>query len=230
MTNSIASEADRLRRLGWIAGIAGPVLLVVYFVTPAFTHWPYAGAPAAQLVSYANSHALLFYAGGWLQATGAVLSILFFLSLLWRSETTASYAGLVTLVGCALLLAVVLVEAVLLEAVPVAAHSGDTATVATTFALSNGVFVRIFPLGPAPMVFAGIGYALRPAVLGNGYARSARIVAIAFVVAGIVAVFTTVGVILGIVMSVVQAIWILVAAIATARSVPSTAMVAPALS
>jgi hypothetical protein len=173
---------------------------------------------------------LLFYAGGWLEATGAVLSLLFFLSVLWRSDTTTSYAGLVTLVGCALLLAVVMVEAVLLEAVPTAARSGDTGTVATTFALSNGVFVRIFPLGPAPVVFAGIGYALRPAVLGDGYARSARMVAVAFVVAGIVAVFTTVGVILGVVMSVVQAIWILVAAIAVARSAPSAARVAPALS
>jgi hypothetical protein len=67
---------------------------------------------------------------------------------------------------------------------------------------------------------AGHRRGLRPAVLGNGYARSARIVA----------VFTTVGVILGIVMSVVQAIWILVAAVAVARSAPSVAAVAPALS
>jgi hypothetical protein len=213
VTNSIESDVDRLRRLGWIAGIAGPVLLVIYFATPAFTHWPFAGAPAPQLVSYANSHALLF-----------------FLSLLWRSQTATTYAGLVTLVGCALLLAVVLVEAVLLEAVPVAAHAGDTATVATTFSLSNGVFVRIFPLGPAPMVFAGIGYALRPAALGNGFGRSARMVAAAFVVAGIVAVFTSVGVILGIVMSVVQAIWILVAAVAVARSARPATSVAAALS
>lgn len=194
------------------------MLLVIYFVTPALTGWPYAGAPAQQLTSYANPHALLFYAGGWLQATGALLSILFFLTLLKISDTPLSFAGLVTIVGCAILLAVVLVEAALLEAVPMAAHAGDTPTVATTFALSNGVFARIFPLAPAPMLFAGIGYALRPAALNTGYARSARIVAAAFVVAGIAAVFSTVGLILAIVMSVVQAIWILAAAIALALS------------
>jgi hypothetical protein len=228
--DSTEPAAEQLRRLGWMAGVAGPVLLIVYFATPALVHWPFAGESAPQLITYANSHSLLFYAGGWLQATGAVLSILFFLSLLRLSDTLSSFAGLVTLVGCALLLSVVLVEAALLEAVPMAAHSNDAATVATTFALSNGVFVRIFPLGPAPMVFAGIGYALRPAALGPGFARSARIVAVAFVVAGIVAVFSPVGLILGIVMSGVQAIWILVAAIALASSTRRAAKIAPALS
>jgi hypothetical protein len=211
-------DANRLRKLGALAGIAGPVLLVVYFGTPALTGWPYAGAPAQQLTDYANSHSLLFYAGGWLQATGALLSILFFLALLMLSDAQLSFAGLVTIVGCAVLLSVVLIEAALLEAVPIAAHAGDTATVATTFALSNGVFARIFPLAPAPMVFAGIGYALRPAALSTAYARSARIVAAAFVIAGIAAVFSTIGLILAIVMSVVQAFWILAAAIALARS------------
>jgi hypothetical protein len=211
-------DANRLRKLGALAGIAGPILLVIYFVTPALTGWPYAGASAQHLTAYANSHALLFYAGGWLQATGALLSILFFLTLLKLSDTPMTFAGLVTVVGCAILLAVVLIEAALLEAVPMAAHAGDSATVATTFALSNGVFARIFPLAPAPMLFAGIGYALRPAALGAGYARSARLVAAAFVVAGITAVFGTVGLILAIVMSIVQAVWILSTAVALARS------------
>lgn len=67
--------------------------------------------------------------------------------------------GLVVAVGVAVLLSVVLVEAALLEAVPMAASSGDRATVATAFALSNGVFARIFPLAPAPMIFAGVGLA-----------------------------------------------------------------------
>ncbi|MDT0466862.1 hypothetical protein RM764_28300 [Streptomyces sp. DSM 41699] len=122
-------------------------------------------------------------------------------------------AGLVTLVGCAVLLAVVLIEAALLEAVPAAAHAKDAATVATAFALSNGVFARIFPLAPAPLLFIGIGYALRPSVLHKRYANSAKVVAALFVVAGIAAIFGTPGLIFAIVMSVVQAIWILTAAI-----------------
>lgn len=211
---SVDVEADRLRLFGSLAGIAGPVLLVIYFATPAVTGWPYAGASADQLVRYANSHSLLFYAGGWLQATGALLSIVFFLALLKLSETAGRMSGIATIVGCALLLSVVVIEAALLEAVPMAASAGDRATVATTFALSNGVFARIFPLAPAPLLFAGIGFALAPAVLRSGFARSARVVAALFVIAGIAAVFGTPGLIFAIVMSVVQAIWILSAAVA----------------
>ncbi|WP_055490363.1 hypothetical protein [Streptomyces sp. TP-A0356] len=188
--------------------------MIIYFAVPALAGWPYAGASPHQLISYANSHTLLFYAGGWLQATGATLSILFFLTLLNHSGTARQMAGLVTLVGCAVLLAVVLIEAAFLEAVPAAAHAKDPATVATAFALSNGVFARIFPLAPAPLLFIGIGYALRPSVLHKQYANSAKIVAALFVVAGIAAVFGTPGLIFAIVMSVVQALWILTAAVA----------------
>lgn len=209
---------QRLRLLGGVAGIAGPVLLVVYFVVPAVTDWPYAGASPAQLVHYATIHALLFYAGGWLQATGALLSIVFFLTLLNLSATARRLSGLATIVGCALLLSVVVVEAALLEAVPMAAAAGDSGTVATTFALSNGVFARIFPLAPAPLLFAGIGFALEPAVLRPAFARSALIVAALFVVAGIAAIFGTPGLIFAIVMSVVQALWILTAGVALTLS------------
>lgn len=56
----------------------------------------------------------------WLQVTGALLSIVFFLVLLQLSDARARLAGLVTVVGAALLLAVVVIEAALLEAVPMA--------------------------------------------------------------------------------------------------------------
>lgn len=201
-------------RWGARAGIAGPVLLVIYFAVPALAHWPYAGASPQALITYADSHTLLFYAGGWLQATGATLSVLFFLTLLNRSGTAGRMAGHITLVGCAVLLAVVLIEGALLEAIPAAAHSGDTATVATAFALSNGVFARIFPLAPAPLLFGGIGYALGPTVLHQRYALSAKVVAALFVASGIAAVLGTAGLVFAIAMSVVQAVWILAAAIA----------------
>ena len=96
----------------------------------------------------------------------------------------------------------------------------DPATVASTFALSNGVFSRIFPLAPAPLLFAGIGFALQPAVLPPGFARSARVVAGLFLAAGVAAIFGPPGLIFAIVMSVVQAIWILAAA-ATLAFAPS---------
>ncbi|MBJ7602047.1 MAG: hypothetical protein JF888_02445 [Candidatus Dormibacteraeota bacterium] len=73
---------SRLRRTGGLAGILGPVSLTIYFVAPALTGWPFSGASDAQLVVYANRHQQLFYAGAWFQATGALLSIVFFLAIL----------------------------------------------------------------------------------------------------------------------------------------------------
>lgn len=208
----------RLRTLGALAGIIGPLLLVAYFSAPALVNWPYAGASPGKLVAYATAHRLLFYGGGWLQATGALLSIVFFLVLLQLSGARGSLAGSITLTGCAVLLSVVVIEAALLEAVPIAAANGDQATVATTFALSNGVFARIFPLAPAPLLFAGIGFALSgTSILPRAFARTALLVAGLFLLAGIAAVFGTAGLILAIVMSVVEAIWIAAAGIALAR-------------
>jgi hypothetical protein len=215
-----------MRKWGAAAGILGPVLLVIYFATPAFVHWPYAGASPTDLIAYATAHSSLFYVGGWLQVTGAALSVLFFLVLLQLSGARARLAGAVTLVGAALLLSVVTIEAALLEAVPMAAAAGDQATVATTFALSNGVFARIFPLAPAPLLFAGVGLALRCApVLPRFFARSALVIAGLFVLSGIAAIFGTPGLIFAIAMSGVQAIWIAAAAIALAAS--RTAAAAP---
>jgi hypothetical protein len=135
--------------------------------------------------------------------------------LLQLSGRRNTLAGLATIVGAALLLAVVVIEAAFLEAVPMAAVAGDRPTVATTFALSNGVFARIFPLAPAPLLFAGIGFALRTAaVLPPLFGISALVVAILFEVAGVAAIFGAPGLIFAIMMSVVEALWILSAGIA----------------
>jgi hypothetical protein len=49
------------------------VLLAAYFIAPALTNWPYAAESPGKLTAYATAHHLLFYVGGWLQATGALL-------------------------------------------------------------------------------------------------------------------------------------------------------------
>ena len=212
--------APRIRRWGAAAGIAGPVLLLAYFGTPLLISWPSAKATPDQLIAFATRHATLFYVGGWLQVTGALLSVLFFLVLLQLSGRRARLAGAVTLTGAALLLAVVTIEAAMLEAVPMAASAGDRATVATTFALGNdGVFARIFPLAPAPLVFAGIGLALHSAPLLPGvFSRSALLLAGLFLLAGLAAVFGAAGVVFAVVLSVLQALWIAAAAVGLALS------------
>ncbi len=69
------------RRVAARCGILGPILLVLYFGAPAFTGWPYAGASPEQVTAYATTHAWLFYAGAWLQVTGTLLSLVFFMGL-----------------------------------------------------------------------------------------------------------------------------------------------------
>jgi hypothetical protein len=200
-----------------LAGITGPVLLVAYFVIPAFISWPSAGESPGKVAAYASAHQVLFYLGGWLQATGALLSVVFLLVLLQRSGARRTLSGAATLTGCAVLLSVVAVEAAMLEAVPIAAANGDQATVATGFEFASGVFVRIYPLIPAPLVFAGIGFALyRTSILPRVFARSAVLIAGLFLIAGLAAVFGTAGLIFATVMSAAEALWIPAAAIAFA--------------
>jgi hypothetical protein len=208
----------RLRVLGTLAGLIGPVLLIAYFTIPALVSWPQATESPARLAAFATAHRVLFYLGGWLQVTGALLSIVFFLVLLHLGGVRRTLAGSATLVGCAALLSVVVVEAALLEAVAVAAAHGDHATVATGFALSNGVFTRVYPLAPAPLLFAGIGFALsQSTVLPRIFARSAVLISALFLISGFAAVFASAGLIFAEVMSGVEAIWIPAAAIALAR-------------
>jgi len=198
------------------------VLLLVYFTVPALAGWPYAGASPQGLIAYAKAHELLFYAGGWLQATGALLSVVFFLALLQLAGCWGRLAGSLTLVGGALLLAVVVLEAAFLEAVPAAAAAGDSATVATTFALSNGVFARIFPLAPAPLVFMGAAMMLASShVLPRFFATSAFALAGLFVLSGIAAIFGSPGLIFAIALSIVEAIWIASAGVALLVSRPN---------
>src|SRR5262249_2901612 len=99
------------------------------------------------------------------------------------------------------------------------AAAGDAATVSTAFNLSNGVFARVFPLAPAPLIFAGLAAVLWPGnVLPNWLSRSAFVVAALFEMAGIAAIFGSAGPIFAMVMSIAQEFWILAAAFAFWRS------------
>jgi hypothetical protein len=123
-----------------------------------------------------------------------LLSIVFLLVLLQFSGARATLAGSAALTGCAVLLSVVLVEAALLEVVPVAAANGDQATVATAFVLTTGTFTRVYPLVPAPLVFAGIGFPLAGStILPRVFARTAVLISGLFLIAGLTAVFSTAG-------------------------------------
>jgi hypothetical protein len=207
-----------LRRWAASAGIAGPVALLVYFTAPALLSWPYAGASPGELSRYALDHETLFYAGAWLRATGTLLSVVFFLALVVLADAAATLPGLVTVLGSASLLTVVLVEAAFLVAVPIAAAANDQATAATAFSLGNGVFVRVFPLAPASATLIALGILLRDRpVIDRRLGTVALTLGAAFEAAGIIAIFSAAGLVAVIVLSVGQAAWTVAAAVSLWR-------------
>src|SRR5215467_3223408 len=207
-----------MRRLAGGCGIAGPLLLVAYFAAPALFDWPYAGSTPEHLVAYSSAHQSLFYAGAWLQSTGTLLCVVFFLSLVRLAGASARMAGMLTMVASAVLLAVVLVEGAFLIAVPVAASAGDLTAVSTTFELSNGVFLRVFPLAPATATYAALGLVvLGSGVLHRGFAYTAIGLAAAFELAGIAAIVSSGALIVLAALSAAQALWIAAAAVSTWR-------------
>lgn len=196
-------------------GIVGPILLVIYFAAPAFTGWPYSGASPERLIVYATAHAWLFYAGAWLQATGTLLSLAFYLALLRAAGATSGFWGSLLLLTGSSLLAVVLVEAAFLQTVPIAAGAGDKATVAASFALSNGVFVRIFPLAPASGTFVALGaILLGRRIVPDAFAYAAFGLGAAFELAGLLAIVSSSALFAIIGLSVVQTVWTVAAAVA----------------
>ncbi len=202
-------------RFAAVCGIAGPVALTAYFLAPALLNWPYAGAPAAQLTTYAMNHQALFFAGAWFQITGTLLCVVFFMALIRRAKATGTIGGLLAVNASACLLAVVVVEGALLVAVPMAASAGDSATVLTTFDLSNGVFVRVFPVAPASATYVSLGAViLSSGALHRVYGLAAVALGIAFELAGAAAIFNSVVLIAIAVLAAAQAIWIAAAAIA----------------
>ncbi len=211
--------SDRaLARIGGWCGVVGPLALAVYFGAPALTGWPYAGAAPADLAQYALAHQMLFFAGAWFQVTGTLLSVVFFLAIVQLAGATARLAGLLVVVAATALLSLVLVEAALLVAVPIAAATGDLATVATTFALSNGPFARVFPLAPSSVTYVALGVViLGSTVVGRRFGQVALAIGIAFELTGMLAIVSPVGLIAAIALSAGQALWILAAAAALLR-------------
>ncbi len=216
-----------LRLLGAACGIAGPILLSIYFSAPAVLGFPASTVSNADLMLYATRHASIFYLGAWLQATGALLSVVFFLVLVRLAGAAGRLSGLVTIVASALLLSIVLVEGALLIAVPEAAAGGDIPAMRLAFDLTNGGFVRVFPLAPASATFTALGAVLLGAeVLPRAFGYLAVAIGFAFEIAGFAAIFSATGLTAALILSIGQEFWILAAAVILAFSALTPAKVA----
>jgi hypothetical protein len=206
-------SAQLSRILIALCGILGTLLLGMYFgvgFSIGLAQLP-PDATMAQVVSVATQYHNLWFLGTWLQAAGSLLSVVFFLALVQRAGATTRLAGLLTSLGSAVLLAVVLIEGVFTLDLAQAAVNGHLVTSLTSFDIMT-VFTYIYPIVPAPVIFLSLGTILLGSqLLPRVFGYLALALGIAFAIVGLVALFTTP--ILTIVVLSLQALWVLAAAI-----------------
>lgn len=192
-----------------LCGIVGSILLGIYFTSAP--QLPPANATLAQVTHVAMQYYNLWFLETWIQATGAWLSVIFYLSVAHYGGGSGRLAGIITLLGSAALLAVVLAEGVFTIDVAVAASNGHQATAVTSFDVM-GVFTYVYGLAPSPLIFLGVGIALlKSSILPKIFAYLALALFAAFEIVGLVGMFTS-PVLIHVVLT-LQTVWILPAAV-----------------
>ena len=196
-----------------LSGILGTILLGLYFgigFSIGLAQLP-PNITLAQELNVARQYHNLWFLGTWLQATGSLLSVVFFLALVQRAGAVTRLAGLLTILGSATLLAVVLIEGVFTLGLAVAAANGQQ-TASLTFFVIMTVFTYLYPIVPAPVIFLALGTILLGShLLPRAFGYLALILGVAFAVVGLAGLFTTS--ILTIVVLSLQALWVLAAGI-----------------
>jgi hypothetical protein len=199
-----------------LSGILGIVLLGLYFGVGSATGVASLppGTSAAQVLHAATHYHDEWFLGAWLQATGSLLSVIFFLGLVQLSGAATRLSGMLTLLGSAVLLGVVLIEGVFTIDLAQAGVDGHQATSVSSFDLMT-VFAHIYPIVPAPVIFLSLGTILLGSrLLPRLFGVLALALGCLYAVVGLVGLFTSPT--LTLVPLGLQSLWILAAAIALA--------------
>jgi hypothetical protein len=200
------------RILAALSGILGIALLGVYF--GAAPPLPPANATVAQVASVATQYHDSWFLGAWVQATGSLLSVVFFLALVHMAGAASRFAGTLTFLGSTVLLAVVLVEGAFTIDLAQAAANGHAETALTSYDIMS-VFIHIYPIVPAPLIFLSLGTVLLGSrLLPRALGYLAFALGVAYAIVGLVGLFTTP--ILTLVILGAQSFWVLAAAITLA--------------
>lgn len=209
-----SAHTSRPRRGPALCGLAAVLMLGVYYGAPLPQPGP--TATIKQISDFATHYNTLLMVGGGLQVTGALLACVFFLGLIHLAHGMSRLAGLVALFGTATLLATALIEAVLGMATPIATSSGHPEAAVVCW-IAQGVFIHVFPIGPAPMVFLAIGVLLvSPSpviVLPRAVGYFALVLGVAFEVVGLLGLLVPAATAAIIVLLIAQEVWIAAASI-----------------
>jgi hypothetical protein len=223
-TRGTETPQDRYGR--WLAGcgIAGPILLALYFGIPALVprlgSLLYSATPGTgRIVAVGAKYHELLTLGSWVQGTGALLCVVFLLALAGWAGGASSLPGRILLLGCAALVGLVLTEMVFtLSWASAATHGQSTSARAAYDLMAN--FAQVFPIVPAPTVYLALAAVLatgRP-VLPAMLTHLAAGLGIGFLLIGLVAVVIPGAAAAAGALAGLQAVWILAAGITALRS------------
>ena len=203
------AHSSRPQRGPALCGLAAVLLLGAYYGFPLPQPGP--AATIKQISDFATHYSALLMVGGGVQVTGALLACLFFLGLIHLTHGMSRLAGLVALFGTATLLATALIEAVLGMATSIATSSGHPEAAVVCW-IVQGVFVHVFPIGPAPIVFLALGTLLVSPSQAIGLPRAlgylALVLGVAFEVVGLLGLFVPAATAAIIVLLITQELWI----------------------
>jgi hypothetical protein len=203
------------RILTALCGILGVAALVAHFSIPAQV--PPANATVAQVTEFAKQDHATILVSAWLEGIGSLLFVLFVLAIVHLAAATTRFAGWITMLAAAVILAVSLLDVTFYIAVVQAAASGHPATAAISFDLISDlvggdavghVFVIAPPLS-LPLGAVILGSRILPRVFGY----LAVAFGVAIVILGCAGLFSaTADTVITFVLS-AQELWIVAAAI-----------------
>ncbi len=199
------------RVLTALCGIAGVAALGYYYSVPF--PFPPPSAAAEQLMAFVSRYHDTILLDTWLQGLGSLLIVAFFVALVSLSGAAHRFAGLMALLASTVNFGLALVDVVFGIAAVQSAASGHPTTGVISFDLTN-VFVHVFPMLPAPVLFISIGAVrLSARLLPRVFGFLALVLGAAFAILGFLGLFNETALGLTIVLQIGQELWIVAAAI-----------------
>jgi len=202
-----------------LCGLLGVAALGAYYSVPL--PLPQPNAPIQEITRFGTRYHDRILFDAWLQAVGSFLAVIFFVAVVELAGGFRRLAGWIALLGSSAVLAMSLLDVTLVFGSMQGGATGHLTTALTCFDLTY-VFIHVFPIGPAPATFFGLGATLLgSSLLPKGFAYTALFLAVSFATLGFVGLFVPAVNGLVVVLLSSQELWIAAAAVILALREPS---------
>jgi hypothetical protein len=200
-----------VRILTALAGLFGVAALGYYYSVPF--PLPPANATLAQVSLFAAQYQTAVLLDTWLQAVGSLLTVVFFLALVHLARAVTRFASQMAMLASAITLAVALAEGTFAIGAVQAGANGHPEAAVTCLDLTY-VFVHIFLMVPAPLLFLAVGAVLLGAdMLPRVFGFLALALGVAFAIVGFAGLLSASALTVGIALQIGQELWVVAAAI-----------------